>query len=214
MAMARFSASRTDAGPRLMTVTLPPCCSLSCSAASMACRSKVLMTGCTPSGGTTRFAASSTLNWLVGISGSGTCLMQTTISISTPRGALQPLGHELLQELHVVDHLIVAAEGAVLRAHRVEAVRARRDDLPHLVAVERLDVLLRLELEQVLVADAPHGVAAAGLLGAQDRERDGRALQQPRQRDTHLDVALVVGAGAADPEQVLGVRPLGERGDA
>src|ERR1051325_11646961 len=40
------------------------------------------MTGATPAGGMTVFAVSSTLKWVGGISGSGTCLTVTTMSIA------------------------------------------------------------------------------------------------------------------------------------
>ena len=49
-------------------------------------------------------------------------------------------------------HLVVAAQLRVLVEQRVEAVRALRDDLLHAHAVERLDVLRRQHLEDVLVA--------------------------------------------------------------
>ena len=84
---------------------------------------------------------------------------------------------ELRDELRAVHDLVLAAEVAVLVLEAVEAVRAVRDDLLDLVAVERLDVLLREHLEEVLVAHAPRRVAGAGLLGAEDREGDAGLVQ-------------------------------------
>jgi hypothetical protein len=51
----------------------------------------------------------------------------------------------------VVDDLEAASVLRVLVLHGVEAVRALGDDLGHAHAVERLDVLHREHLEQVLV---------------------------------------------------------------
>src|SRR6266702_4069030 len=64
-----------------------------------------------------------------------------------------------VDELQRVDDLVVPAELRVLVRDRVEAVRAARDDLPHAVLLEGLDVLLRLRLPEVLVADPPRRVA-------------------------------------------------------
>ena len=81
---------------------------------------------------------------------------------------------QTIDQLRVVDDLVVAAEVLVLVGERVEAVRARRDDLAHVVLLQHLDVLLRALLEQVLVADPSRGVAGALLLGAEDGEVDAR----------------------------------------
>ena len=82
------------------------------------------------------------------------------------------VGDELLEQLRVVDHLVVAAELRVLVLQRVEAVRALRDDLLHAHAVERLDVLHREHLEDVFVARTPRRVAGAELARPEDREVD------------------------------------------
>src|SRR5437763_784566 len=75
-----------------------------------------------------------------------------------------PLRDELGDDLAVVEHLEVPAELRVLVGEGVEAVRALRDDLLEAVAPERLHVLLRERLEQVLVAEPARRVAVAGLL--------------------------------------------------
>src|SRR5690606_6864342 len=70
------------------------------------------------------------------------------------------LAHETVEELRVVDHLVVAADVAVLVLQRVEAVGTRHDDLAlrggHAVerVVHALDVLLGEHLEQELFARA------------------------------------------------------------
>ena len=66
------------------------------------------------------------------------------------------------QHLCVMDDLIGATELRELVLDGVEAVRAGGDHFPNLGGVHRLDVLLRLGLIEVLVADAPRRVAVAG----------------------------------------------------
>ena len=107
-----------------------------------------------------------------------------------------------------MDHPEVAVELRVLVADGVEAVRARGDDGLELVLLERLDVALGQGLVEVLVAEAPRRLARALLLVAQDREVHARGLQHPHQRPRHLLVALVEGAVAADPVEVLGLLDL------
>ena len=113
------------------------------------------------------------------------------------------LAHQLGEQLGVVDDLVVAAEVRVLVGERVEAVRAARDDLAHARLVERLDVLLGVGLEDVLVAHPPRGVAVARLARAEDREVDARGLQQLRRRLRRRARALVERRGAADPVEHL-----------
>ena len=79
---------------------------------------------------------------------------------------------ELRHELGSVRHLVVAAERRVFVLEAIETVRAVRDDLLDSVSVQGLDVLLRQDLEEVLVAHAARGIAVTGLLGAEDREGD------------------------------------------
>ena len=114
-----------------------------------------------------------------------------------------PVGDQRHQQLRVVDHLVVRAELRVLVLQRVEAVRALRDDLLHSEPVERLDVLHREHLEDVLVARPAGGVAGAELARAEDREVDVRPLQELRHRPARLLVAVVERSRAADPVQVL-----------
>ena len=111
----------------------------------------------------------------------------------------------MLEQLGVVDDLVVAAEGGVLVLDGVEAVRAAGDDLLGARLVEGGDVHLRLLLVQVLVAEAPHRVAGARLLGAEDAEGDAGPVQHARRGLHALAGPLVEGAGAADPVEVLDV---------
>ena len=96
-------------------------------------------------------------------------------------------------------------------------MRAGGDDLAHARhaalegGVERGDVLLREHLEEELVAHAAGRVAGAGLPVAEDGELDAGGVQQLGDRLGDLLGAVVDGARAADPEQVLdlvGDRPV------
>ena len=127
----------------------------------------------------------------------------TRSSSVAPASESRPSVDELAEQLRVVHHLVVAAELRVLVLQRVEAVRALRDDLLHAEAVERLDVLHRQHLEDVLVARAARRVAGAELARAEDREVEPGALQQLGDRAARLLVAVVERARAADPVQVL-----------
>src|SRR5206468_12144828 len=80
--------------------------------------------------------------------------------------------------------------------------------------IEALDARLRHGLVEVLVAEAARGLAVAELLLAQAGEVDARLLEQPGEGLRGLLVAVVEGAGAADVVEVLGVRLVGDAGDA
>ena len=111
----------------------------------------------------------------------------------------------MLEQLGVVDDLVVAPEGGVLVLDGVEAVRAAGDDLLGARLVEGGDVHLRLLLVQVLVAQTPHRVTGAGLLGTEDAEGDAGPVQHAGRGLHALAGPLVEGAGAADPVEVLDV---------
>ena len=115
------------------------------------------------------------------------------------------LADEAVEQLRVVQHLVLAAELRVLVLDRVEAVRARDDDLRRAELVERLDVLLREHLEEHLVARAAGGVTGAGLAVAEDREVHAGVVEELGHGARRLLGAVLVGAGAADPEEVVDV---------
>ena len=98
----------------------------------------------------------------------------TRSSSVAPASESRPSAHQLAEQLRVVHHLVVAAELRVLVLQRVEAVRALRDDLLDAEAVERLDVLHRQHLEDVLVARTAGRVAGAQLARAEDGEVEAR----------------------------------------
>src|SRR5882762_1455343 len=106
---------------------------------------------------------------------------------------------EFLEKLRVVDDLVVPAEIRVLVLDRVEAVRARRDDPPHAIAVQGLDVRLDHRLCEVLISEAPRRIAGALLLGSQYGEPDAGSLQESDEGLGHLPVAVVERSGAPDP---------------
>ena len=124
---------------------------------------------------------------------------------------MRPSATQPRDELGRVDHLVVPAERGVLGPDAVVAVGAVGDDLLHAVAVQRLDVLLREDLEEVLVAHAARGVAVAGLLGPEDRERNPGLVQDLDDRLRHPLRSVLVGAGASDPEEDFDVLALGLR---
>ena len=110
---------------------------------------------------------------------------------------------EVVNELGMVHHVVVAAELRVLILDGVEAVGARRNNLAHSVGVHQFDVHLGQRLEQVLVAGTAGGVAAATLFLAQDGELDARLLEYLCQRPGDALVAGVERAEAADPVKDL-----------
>ena len=91
----------------------------------------------------------------------------------------------------------------VLVLEGVEAVGAGRDDLLDLELLERLGVLRGELLEQELVAGPAGLVAGAGLAVAEHGERDAGHVEQLGDRAGRLLLPVLVGAGAADPEQPL-----------
>src|SRR5919202_3841121 len=82
------------------------------------------MTGETPAGGMTFLAASSSLKWVGGMSGSGTCLTVTTMSIAEK--VSESLGHDLGNIAHREALLDVQRPHAVFE-HR-HAERAAHGD--------------------------------------------------------------------------------------
>ena len=91
----------------------------------------------------------------------------------------------------VVDDVVVAAQLGELVSDLMEAVRAAGDDSQHVVAIERLDRVLREHLIQVLVAHPARRVAVAMLFLPEDREPDAARLENPRERDADLLRAIV-----------------------
>ena len=121
---------------------------------------------------------------------------------------------QAVDQLRVVDDLVLAAEVLVLVGERVEAVRARRDDLANVVLLQHLDVLLGALLEQVLVADPSRRIARALLLGAEDGEVDAGGLEDLRECCGDRLRTIVEGCRAADPVEVFGIGLVGDERDA
>ena len=113
------------------------------------------------------------------------------------------LADEAVEQLGVVDHLVAAADLGVLVLDRVEAVRAGHHDLGRLDLVEHLDVALGEHLEEQLVAGAAGRVAGARLAVTEDGEADPGGVEQLGHGAGRLLRPVLVGAGAADPEQVV-----------
>ena len=117
--------------------------------------------------------------------------------------------HQPVEQLRVMEDVKVPVEVRVLVAQRVKAVRAGGDDLPLPLRyalkgfVEGLHILLRHHLEQELVAGAAGRIARAGFTGGQHAELHAGGVQQIHGRAGRRAARVVVGAGAADPQQVL-----------
>src|SRR5207244_12047300 len=109
---------------------------------------------------------------------------------------------------------VAAAELRELVLDGVEAVRAVDDDLLHARRGEALDARLRHGLVEVLVAEAAGGLAVAELRLAEAGEVHARLLEQPGEGLRGLLVAVVESAGTADIVEVLGVRLVGDGGEA
>ncbi len=124
-----------------------------------------------------------------------------------------PLRHQVLDVRRVVDHVVLATELRVLVPELVEAVRAGGDDGAHSILGERLDVVLREHLVEVLVPHPARRVAVALLLLAEDREADPGGLEDAREGHGGLLRAIVERAHAPDPIQDLGgLSPRGQLG--
>src|SRR2546429_9987024 len=100
-----------------------------------------------------------------------------------------------------MDDLVRATEVRVFVADRVEAVRARCDDLLHARLVQCRDVFPGQPLKRVLVAHSSGGVSGARLAGSEDREVDTGHLHQLGGRHGGLARALAESGRAADPEE-------------
>ncbi len=98
---------------------------------------------------------------------------------------------QIFEELTVVDDLVVATELRVLVGEGVKAVRALGDDLLDAHPIERLDVLHREELKDVLVAGTASRVSGAVLCRSKNCEAHVRSVEQLRQRLADLLVLVV-----------------------
>src|SRR5688572_10844381 len=101
----------------------------------------------------------------------------------------------------MVNDFVVPAELRELIPDLMKAVGAARDDREHLVAVQRLDRVLREHLVEVLVSHAPGRVAMAVLFLSENREADATGLEDASERHGDLLRAIVERAHAPDPEQ-------------
>src|SRR5881392_3902338 len=130
------------------------------------------MTGLTPLGGTTRLAASSTLKWPGGMSGSGTCLMVTTIFMGPPESirpvfSVERFGHDLGQVADLESLLHVESAHAVFehrhaeRAGHGHAARRRLERLIQAVVTDARAPLLLHERARPASAAAETSVSAA-----------------------------------------------------
>ena len=113
------------------------------------------------------------------------------------------LPQQLADQLGVVEHPVVPAEGGVLVLDGVEAMRALGDDRLHPQPVPGLDVPLGQRLVQVLVAQPASGVAVAHLLLGEGGEADPALAEDAHQGPADLLLPVVVAPRAPDEEEVL-----------
>src|SRR6266567_4029821 len=133
------------------------------------------MTGATPSGGMTVLVASSTLKWVGGMSGSGTCLTVTTMSIAgtvseTIRYDLGDIAHrEAL--LDVEGAHAVFEHGHAERARHGHAVRPGADGLVQAIVADARTTLFLHERPRAAGATAEASILTSGHLGEPARDR-------------------------------------------
>src|SRR6266568_1076387 len=143
------------------------------------------------------------------------------------------IGNEPVDENCVVHYFIVATKLRILVLDGVEAVRAGRDDramagrytghpitesVPivsavlvsciEAVAVQYFDILLRHHLPQVLVPDAPGGIACAGFFRAENCKIHPGSEQHFRNSGCHLLIPFIEGAHTTDPVEYISIRIL------
>ena len=101
----------------------------------------------------------------------------------------------------MVGHVPFEPEVGVFIGERVEAMRARGDDLllGDVVLLERLHVLFGEQRKEILVARTPGGIPRARFFVAQDRKVDARKLQQLREGTRGFLRTVIV--DAAQPTQ-------------
>ena len=123
----------------------------------------------------------------------------------------QLLAHQAVEQLRMVQHVEVAVEIGVFVANRIKTVRTRRDDFALALGdavegvVKRGDILLRHYLEQELIAGTARRVTRARFARGQHAEFHAGGVQHVHHRARRSAALVVVGTGAADPEQVLEV---------
>ena len=108
----------------------------------------------------------------------------------------------------MMNNLVVAPELGKVFLQRIQAVRAVRDDLANVVAIEGFHVARGKLLENKLLAHAPCGVARAAFLRAEDRKPDAGRIHQADKGASHAPHPAVVGGRAADPVEDFEVGPL------
>ena len=127
----------------------------------------------------------------------------------------QAFAYQAVEQLGVVEDVEMPVKVRVLIADGVKAVRAGGDDLALALryavegVVEGLHVLLRHHLEKELVASAAGRIARTGLAGGEDTKLHARGMQQVYDRTGGAAAVVIIGAGAAHPEQVFHIGEIG-----
>ncbi len=106
-----------------------------------------------------------------------------------------------------------AAELTVFLAERLETMRTGHHDGVKPVGVERRDVLGHEGLCKVFIPHPPRRIAGALFFNTEDREVHPGDLHERGEGARNLPVPCVVRSGAADPEQDVGLLPVGHPRD-
>jgi hypothetical protein len=108
----------------------------------------------------------------------------------------------------MMDHFILAAQLGIFVAKDIEAVGAGGNDLLYTIVVEQLDILIRHHLEKKFIPGPANGVARTHLFLAEYGVTDADLIEDGGEGTRDLLGALIEAAGAADPEQDIGVFAL------
>jgi hypothetical protein len=108
---------------------------------------------------------------------------------------------ELLQQLRVVDHLVVAAQSRVLIFDGIETVGAGRHHFLYVVHIEYLNILQRLHLKEELIAGAAGGVTGTTFFVAQNGEINANGIEDFAKGHRDFLRPAVKAAGTAYPKQ-------------
>jgi hypothetical protein len=111
--------------------------------------------------------------------------------------------YQLLYQLRMMDHLVIAAQTGVLVFDGIKAMRTTRDYLFDIVTIQHLYIHHSLHLEQELVTRAFGRVAGTGFLGSQYREAYAHMVQYFADIAGNTLRAFVETAGTAYPEEYL-----------
>ena len=101
-------------------------------------------------------------------------------------------------EFGVMDNPIITAKLRVFVPDSIETMRAGCEHMRDAVVIERLDILLRQRLKQILISHTPRRITRARFFLAENRKSHTRGLEDLYDRCCYPLVARVVGSHATD----------------